>query len=177
VGFAVAAVFVTAACAQQAYTGAWGRGVHVFGHLVLDFGWKTERAGIFQSALIDCSNAQYYCAASRDINIVVPRQCETPQAGEQWSAGGITTRVLGSVSAPAHQYFLLGDEKHPHVLFGYSPAGGVAWVFNDPSKTVDFVAKAKSGGMASYYLTAIQGGKGIEYYNGLTTLDAVARCH
>lgn len=129
---------IPSAASDQGDARDWGRGVHVFGSVLFDFGYQTVSAGMFSASLKDCSGEQYLCFNSSMASLVVPRYCQDIGVGSSWSSGGVVTKVLaqseepqGHLTVPGRQWYYLMSDGNSSVVFVYSKVSGVQGIIFD----------------------------------------------
>lgn len=162
----------------------WGRGVHVFGSVLFDFGYQTVSAGMFSASLEDCSGEQYLCFNSSMASLVVPRYCQDIGVGSSWASGGVVTKVLaqseepqGHLTVPGRQWYYLMSDGNSSVVFVYSKVSGVQGIIFDPTLRTNFRDIAERGDLPGY-VAELRGGEmpAASFWSPQVTRDSFARC-
>ena len=161
-----------------------GRGVFVFGDILLDFPNRLERgAAPTGSILDDCSTPTLFCARGETVRIAVPRSCDDLEGRTEWRAGGVRTVVLNEEEEPLTPHrqgtgrrLLLGDPDRPQIVYEYDPALGVISVYFDPVNRTDFVALARTGELADFRTAMMARRPFPNYRHFLVTVDPFGRC-
>ena len=152
----------------------FGRGVHVFGDYIVDFGWGVQYWDIAISGHIFgarrmskewpptaeiCNTVQFYCVRSSDadapVQLVVPRRCRRLAIGETFTANGRSTIVLAAspgipaplVDHPSVDRYLLGDTRRADVAFVYQGPQGVTGFFRSNGDSSDLREAARRGAL------------------------------
>ena len=162
----------------------WGRGVHVFGGVLIDFGAKVFSAGIFGSDLSDCSNKNFYCFSSSLASLVVPKVCQDMRQGAQWTINSITTKVVavseepqGHLTVPGRYWYYLINSGNPNTVFIYSKENGVQALLFDPIHNIDFASLADKNELVSFSRRGQQGEMPeATYWRSQITRDSLAGC-
>jgi hypothetical protein len=133
--------------AEQASASEWGRMPSSirYGQLKLDFRAGVASDGVREAKLTDCSNAEYYCAASDIAAFALPRQCKLDmKVGDQWAVGPVRTRVIGSVAEPVGHLgvpggtlFVLQSNENTKSAVLYKPSQGPLAIFHDGKQALD----------------------------------------
>lgn len=161
-----------------------GRGIFVFGEILLDFQNRLERgAAPFDSILDDCSTPALFCARGETVRIAVPRSCDEVDGRTEWRAGGVRTVVLNEEEEPLTPHrqgtgrrLLLGDPDRPQVVYEYDPALGIISFYYDRVDHTDFVALARSGRLDEYRTAMMTRRPLPNYRHFLVTVDPFGRC-
>ena len=178
---ACAPVGAISSAAPQSWS---GRGVFVFGDILLDFPNRLERGAAPTGSLLDdCSTPALFCARGETVRIAVPRSCDDLDRGTEWRAGGVRTVVLNEEVEPLTPHrqgtgrrLLLGDPDRPQIVYEYDPALGIISLDYAPVEHTDFVALARSGRLDEYRPAMMTRRPWPRYRHSLVTVDPFGRC-
>lgn len=168
----------------QASPSNWERGVHVFDGVLFDFGRRWLNAGIHSSRLDDCSDGAFFCLRASFAGLVVPKACGPIAVGSRWTLAGQTTEVLAQMEAVqghlptlGKQWYLLGTDVSPHIVYVYAESSGVEAMLFAPGGEVDYRELARRGELVEYARrAATTQAPETRYYHARVTIDRFAGC-